>query len=60
MTKTSGRPRPARRITQMLLTFPTKGSLAQKERLEVVTLLSRLLLQVAGVRKENEVTDEPS
>ena len=52
--------RPAPRVPQMTIAFPTKGPLDAKERSEVVALLSRLLLQVATARDESEVDDDPS
>jgi len=57
MTKPGSR---AHRITQTLIVFPTKGALDQKERMEVVSLIARLLLQVASARNQSEVTDDPS
>ena len=42
----------------MLIAFPTKCDLEQKQRAEVVALLSRLLLQVATADGAREVDDD--
>lgn len=52
--------RPAPRVPQMSIAFPTKGPLDPKERSEVVALLSRLLLQIAVAHSETEVANDPS
>jgi len=56
----SRRARQPRCLSQIVIAFPTKGSLDAKERAEIVALLSRLLLQVARSRVEREVADDPS
>ncbi len=52
--------RSAPRLPQIAIAFQTRGTLDAKDRAQVVALLSRLLLQVAGARNESEVVDDPS
>jgi hypothetical protein len=50
-----------RRVYQMPIAFPTmKVPLKASERSKVITLLSRLILQVAIALKDSEVSDDHS
>ena len=59
MTKQISRRRPvSSSAPQLTIAFTTQRLLEEKQRAEVVVLLSRLLLQVGSAHNESEVNDD--
>ncbi len=60
MRKQSQATKSSHQASQLPISFPTKVVLDQTQRADLVALLSRLLLQVAGAQREEEANNDCS